>query len=1721
MTIKKDPRYDVLFCDVDANGNANKTLGLVLRESGGGVDFGVQAVSPYANRVTQGDLQDSDFSRGTVRTQREWMGGFGKLFTYQETDSYLEGTADTRFRNQVVLGPRIRRSRFYTSTNPEFLGDNRTNTKTRITSEWNKRTSVSQEVYARWQSHGKTEKSWEVSDDISPSPTIARAVDGFRSYNNSEVTDTLSYESGNSGGTITLNPFQYIGGVIDPWDGLSFDASRNKSATLEELDIFPAWLNQPSDVRMMCQVQGSSAIQYSDVLVQGNYVMPGGDFQTKRFSVFTSGKFSVSLTPYSQISLPASGLGGSVNVVDQPVPFRVRARIKRTYFLSSYSQARGYILAFEYKNTTGASVTFNKVFLDCQVGSQTMANPTFRISGQVQSGATIPNVGPTGQNSDWTATFVPTATRKLVEISCGKSVTIANNASYWFVISSIPGTSSTYAGLLVYGKDSTTLQQRTGSFSDNGVSWSYANTTPFDLNIQLGTATDYGDPDTRTGNHVTWSVPLPTFATQTTISTATIDAELVSFVGAGAPVYVCASRSAVSYAAGIVTGGSDLQKIQIFPSGVGMRQSFTVTFSQPFVIPANTANARLYFAFVVTTATDTGVTTMKLYGSERDGTEYTTNVRYFTTSGTLVTAANQSGCVYCTLGTGTAGGLPQWTPMIYEAREVSGDVTFSAAPGARNHTLRLKIKVSARNSVPTWTQGATVKVSMMSGGTEFASKLVTFADAFPNNTEDTPFSISEKWVSFDFGSKTSAAATYTINVTPTATSSSAQQISMLVYGSAESTASATMRHSTYDLSTCRFGASSLSTPNGKLYFTFFSSNDLPPTLDITGRSSMYWHEYVGVDRRIAWQVRTNSGANWPFFAVRFHARTIAYSGAATVKIRIVSDNSGAPTGTQRAEAVIGKAEFDGVKDKSGWVTASFPTYTVPTQATLWVILECDTPNIEDRVDVEITCGKTANFATMLSAAVDGLAFENWSTDGLVTATTQSYQPSTTTITTTATHGFEAGMRFRVGASTTSNTIDSVSSTAIKATAAVSPTPTANSVLTEIIDYDPLWILNEGTGSVGPVETPPVSFLGKWYCAGGTSTSSQVYVLNENGAKRGETTVTSSNGSTITLAASNFVKDDYISIRDQVRKVSSVNGNVITLDAALSPVPVSGDEVIGVAVWETTALVFDNKIECLASIGESLYIGFGEAQACRRATLANGVFTSGTTYTVTDNNVPVYGKYMRQHLGYLYILRANGGSQCLRATNGEVSNNVVTKWDKITVGTPDVEMTALATLGANLIVLSKTRMFEISSIYASHMYNYEIEANTNNGRGAIQWVADGRLYVPIKNGLNAFDGVQMTPVGPEQGFGLPNGMQGSVASMAGTKDFLFAAIDAGTAGFSSVLAWNGKGWHVIYKSSQRGSRIRAIGMEALTDERPRLWIFEGLQGSYITFPSLTDNPYQYVGAEYDTDDYLISSWFGGELSAVMKDMQSVFVKADDCDDRCRIVVDLEADNSGVWHRIGEVTESPYMEFSTTPSEMEAKTIESVNETGAQTRVTLNESAGDIRRGIFVSINDEVRQVYDVGNNGLGKGVITLATPLTKTPASGDMVLPSHPVGKEFRYRVTLLNETGDDTRTPKLVRISFRMQEYTLSRFRFSLGAVIDDEILWRTGASGRDLESVNYREEVYSWMKRTTPFIMVAPDGKNWRVKIMGGSESTWTRKEIGQNNQRFSSVIQLQLDEV
>jgi hypothetical protein len=157
-------------------------------------------------------------------------------------------------------------------------------------------------------------------------------------------------------------------------------------------------------------------------------------------------------------------------------------------------------------------------------------------------------------------------------------------------------------------------------------------------------------------------------------------------------------------------------------------------------------------------------------------------------------------------------------------------------------------------------------------------------------------------------------------------------------------------------------------------------------------------------------------------------------------------------------------------------------------------------------------------------------------------------------------------------------------------------------------------------------------------------------------------------------------------------------------------------------------------------------------------------------------------------------------------------------------------------------------------------------DSNNGKAVA--AQDMYLYFSFAHSVERMYGGSTSnsstidDIGPWRHAGLPEGRKGKVVKLLPVLDWMFAALDAGEDGTSSVLVWNGKGWHEIFRAWTSGKRITNLFWQSITDGlgRPRLWIVVGGELVYIEFPLDTFNPEQDTGLNFTYESSITLSTF---------------------------------------------------------------------------------------------------------------------------------------------------------------------------------------------------------------------------------------------------------------------
>lgn len=109
-------------------------------------------------------------------------------------------------------------------------------------------------------------------------------------------------------------------------------------------------------------------------------------------------------------------------------------------------------------------------------------------------------------------------------------------------------------------------------------------------------------------------------------------------------------------------------------------------------------------------------------------------------------------------------------------------------------------------------------------------------------------------------------------------------------------------------------------------------------------------------------------------------------------------------------------------------------------------------------------------------------------------------------------------------------------------------------------------------------------------------------------------------------------------------------------------------------------------------------------------------------------------------------------------------------------------------------------------------------------------------------------------------GVQEPRKGYLSCVVSALGWLFFVIDGGADNYSSIICWNGMGWHEVFRGWATGIRIRNAFWQPNIEARGRLWFDVGGDIAYITFPYLASNPLKDTSLPYQHEGVIITSTY---------------------------------------------------------------------------------------------------------------------------------------------------------------------------------------------------------------------------------------------------------------------
>jgi hypothetical protein len=277
---------------------------------------------------------------------------------------------------------------------------------------------------------------------------------------------------------------------------------------------------------------------------------------------------------------------------------------------------------------------------------------------------------------------------------------------------------------------------------------------------------------------------------------------------------------------------------------------------------------------------------------------------------------------------------------------------------------------------------------------------------------------------------------------------------------------------------------------------------------------------------------------------------------------------------------------------------------------------------------------------------------------------------------------------------------------------------------------------------------------------------------------------------------------------------------------------------------------------------------------------------------------------------------NGGSYVARVVPSAYGADI-TFGTPIKIGEDSTNITNLVTYDDELWVLKEDSLWRLKNDRPSKL-DVGLEAMPSIANGVAACAQNLFMYFSWSHSVERLYGGTVDDMGPWTGAGLPAGRTGPISALLPVIGWLFAAVDGGPSGTSSILVWNGRGWHEIFRGFETGRRIKSLYWMSTPGGRPKLYFSFGSLFLYLEFPLDALHPLRDTSLAYQHEMVLTTSTFDmgtlrlpkffKEFEAVLDNLQ----KRSSTATGKEVYLDMQTDNrigSTAWINLGTLANSP--------------------------------------------------------------------------------------------------------------------------------------------------------------------------------------------------------------------
>lgn len=441
----------------------------------------------------------------------------------------------------------------------------------------------------------------------------------------------------------------------------------------------------------------------------------------------------------------------------------------------------------------------------------------------------------------------------------------------------------------------------------------------------------------------------------------------------------------------------------------------------------------------------------------------------------------------------------------------------------------------------------------------------------------------------------------------------------------------------------------------------------------------------------------------------------------------------------------------------------------------------------------------------------------------------------------------------------------------------------------------------------------------------TSTGSAIYINGDRGKAKG-----SSGASTASLIDTDKTwstglwanSDAWVKIirgtgEGSKSAISGNTSNTLTVSLPVAPTSTTEYVIYGTNEWTpltttaTSSATGDNAIRDVVEADNQAFFALGQSTDLGVMRWNSSVHQYDRSTNASSNGADIL------HLFYdpvdgPQLWRGRNSSDLVRVARSSVPAwGSTAKWSTgISVGERSYQITEIADYNDQLYVFKEDSLWTVKNDRAAKM-NVGLEAMPSSQNGAAWAAQNFYLYFPWSHSVERLYSGTLDDMGPWKGEGLPSNRKGFVSSLEPIVAWLFAGIDAST-GISSILAWNDRGWHELFRAWAAGKRIQSIKWQPCPGTNPRLWVSIGGDVICIKFPLDTLNPLRDATQAFQHESHLITGTFDMGVSQLPKLFHEFFAITRNLESGIEIYVDYQLDDeigSTSWTALGRILHSP--------------------------------------------------------------------------------------------------------------------------------------------------------------------------------------------------------------------